>query len=642
MSKTFYLTTPLYYVNDVPHVGHTYTTVIADAIVRYRRMCGDDVSFLTGTDEHGLKIERSARQQGIEPQELVDTYAGKFRSTWERLGLNFDEFIRTTQKRHYRAVAKLFRAVKKSGSVYLGQYQGNYCVSCEAYVAEGRNCPDCGRLTEFMTEDSYFFKLSAFQEKLLRFYRDNPDFVVPPARMNEVVRFVEGGLQDLSISRTSFRWGIPVPGDEKHIFYVWFDALTGYISGMGYGADDEKFEKWWPVDVHLIGKDILRFHAVYWPAFLMAAGLAPPKRILSHGWWTIEGEKMSKSKGNFVTADELSNVVRTDYFRYFLLREIPLGSDGNFSFDGLRTRVNSDLVNDLGNLAQRTLKMIRSYFGGVIPEAGESDEKGRELRKSCDETARLYQDRLGDLQINKAMEAVWELIGRVNKYLVVNEPWVLAKDPSRRTQLGSVLYHAAEALRVIAVMLGPIVPGGAAAVLRQLGIRRPLEDHRIPSLEWAGLESGSSIGRLSHIYPRLDKKEFRVKVKNRRAAGAASKKTAAAKAGGRDDARIDIKEFAKVRMQVARIVSAESIPKSTRLLKLKVDLGSEVRQVVAGIAGQYSPESLPGRLVVIVTNLKPAKLMGVESNGMIVAASDGGKPVLATFTEEVRLGSVLT
>ena len=642
MSKTFYLTTPLYYVNDVPHVGHTYTTVIADAIVRYRRMCGDDVSFLTGTDEHGLKIERSARQQGIEPQELVDTYAAKYRSTWEQLGLDFDEFIRTTQERHYRAVAKLFRAVKKSGSVYLGQYQGNYCVSCESYVVVGRNCPDCGQSTEFMTEDSYFFRLSAFQDKLLRFYRENPDFVVPRSRMNEVVRFVEGGLQDLSISRTSFRWGIPVPGDEKHIFYVWFDALTGYISGMGYGTDDEKFEKWWPVDVHLIGKDILRFHAVYWPAFLMAAGLAPPKRILSHGWWTIEGEKMSKSKGNFVTADELSNLVRTDYFRYFLLREIPLGSDGNFSFDGLRTRVNSDLVNDLGNLAQRTLKMVGSYFGGVIPDAGESDGKGRELRKACDEAARLYQERFGDLQINKAMEAVWELIGRVNKYLVVNEPWILAKDPNRRAQLGSVLYNAAEALRVIAVMLRPIVPEGAASILSQLGIRRPLEDHGISSMEWAGLESGSSIGRLGHIYPRLDKKEFRVKVKNRGAVGAESKKSAAGKAGGREDSRIDIKEFAKVRMQVARIVSAEPIPKSTRLLKLKVDLGSEVRQVVAGIAEQYSPESLPGRLVVIVTNLKPAKLMGVESNGMIVAASDGGKPVLATFTEKVRPGSVLT
>jgi methionyl-tRNA synthetase len=649
MSKTFYLTTPLYYVNDVPHVGHTYTTVIADAIVRYRRMCGDDVSFLTGTDEHGLKIERSARQQGIEPQELVDTYAAKFRETWERLGLGFDEFIRTTEERHYRAVAKLFRAVKKSGSVYLGQYQGNYCVGCEAYVAEGRNCPDCGRPTEFMTEDSYFFKLSAFQEKLLRFYRENPDFVVPRTRMNEVVRFVEGGLQDLSISRTSFRWGIPVPGDETHIFYVWFDALTGYISGMGYGTDDEKFETWWPVDIHLIGKDILRFHAVYWPAFLMAAGLAPPKRILSHGWWTVEGEKMSKSKGNFVTAAELSNVVQTDYFRYFLLREIPLGSDGNFSFDGLRTRVNSDLVNDLGNLSQRTLKMIRSYFGGVIPEGGSADERGRELRDFCSETAQRYRERFGDLQINKAMEAVWELISRVNKYLVVNEPWILAKDPNRRAQLGSVLYHAAEALRLIALMLGPIVPEGAASILSQLGIRRPLEDHRISSLEWAGLESGSTIGKLGHIYPRLDKKEFRVKVKNRRAPsaaaaarGAKSKRPAAAETGGQEDARIDFKEFAKVRMQVARIVSAESIPKSTRLLKLKVDLGTEVRQVVAGIAEQYSPESLPGRLVVIVTNLKPARLMGVESNGMIVAASDGGKPVLATFTEEVRLGSVLT
>ena len=645
MYKPYYLTTPLYYVNDVPHVGHTYTTVIADAVVRYKRMCGEKVCLLTGTDEHGLKIERSAREQGIEPQDLVDSYAASFRETWTLLGLNFDEFIRTSEMRHHKAVGQLFQEINKNGSIYLGQYEGDYCVRCESYAPEGqKKCSDCGRPTEFMTEESYFFKLSAFQEKLLRFYHENPEFVIPASRMNEVTSFVKSGLQDLSISRTSFKWGIPVPGDEKHIFYVWFDALTGYLSGLGYGTDEERFQTYWPADIHLIGKDILRFHAVYWPAFLMAAGLEPPKHIVSHGWWTIEGEKMSKSRGNFVTASELVDVLEPDYLRYFLLREISLGADGNFSFEGLLTRTNSDLANDLGNLTSRTLKMISTYFNGILPEPGNPEVGDEELKNFSNKTVQIYRTHFDGLQISKAVESVWELIALVNKYLVVNEPWILAKDPTRKDRLGTVLYNAAEAVRMIAVMLGPIIPVGGASILRQLGIDLLLEEHRLSSLKWAGLESGTSIGQVAPIYPRLNAKEFHGKVTNRRNQEDSSSNEVSVSPSDssfQGDKFISIEEFSKVKMQVAKVVSAEPIPNSDRLLKIKVDLGSEMRQIVAGIARQYSHETLLGRMVVVVTNLIPTKFMGVESNGMIVAASDGDKPVLVAFSEEVELGSLL-
>ncbi|MDA2926496.1 methionine--tRNA ligase [Acidobacteria bacterium AH-259-G07] len=642
MSNTFYLTTPLYYVNGLPHVGHTYTCVVADAIARYKRMCGLKVCSLTGTDEHGLKIERAARQQGMTPQELTNTYATAFEEAWRGFGLSFDEFIRTTQKRHRKAVVEIFKRIQKNNFIYLGEYSGHYCVNCEAYVPENKKtCPDCGRSTEFMTEKSYFFKLSAFQEKLLNFYDDNPKFVIPATRMNEIVSFVKGGLKDLSISRTSFRWGIPVPGDEKHIFYVWFDALTGYLSGIGFGGQSKKFGRYWPADVQLIGKDILRFHAVYWPAFLIAAGLEPPRHILVNGWWTAEGQKMSKSRGNTITAEELMELTQPDYVKYFLLREIAVGADGNFSYDLLLTRVNSDLANDLGNLASRTLKMIDNYSQGKIPECGEAEGRDEELKEFSTETIDLYRKNFDSLQINKAIDNVWELIALVNKYIVANEPWALARDPLKEGRLGTILYHSAEALRIIAILLAPIIPAGAASILKQLGISKAIEDLKITNLSWGGLKKGAAIGKIDAVYPRLDPDEFMSRVREReRHRETAAPEKEGAKAISLEE-RIQIKEFAKVEMRVGKILSAERIPQSEKLLKMQVDIGSEVRQIVAGIGKEYSAESLPGRFVAVVTNLRPAKLMGVQSDGMIVAASDEGKPVLVTFTEPVRLGARL-
>jgi methionyl-tRNA synthetase len=493
-----------------------------------------------------------------------------------------------------------------------------------------------------MTEESYFFKLSAFQEKLLKFYEFNPDFIVPATRMNEIVSFVKGGLRDLSISRTSFRWGIPIPEDERHIFYVWFDALIGYLAGIGFASEPEKFEKYWPAQVQLIGKDILRFHAVYWPAFLFAAGLEPPRQLLVNGWWTVEGEKMSKSRGNTVTAEELTDITQADYVKYFLLREIPLGSDGNFSYDLLVTRVNSDLANDLGNLCSRTLTMIDTNFGGEIPEPAEMESADGELRQYSSETIALYRKNFDSLQIKKAIDNVWELISVVNKYLVANEPWAMAGDDSKRERLGTVLYCSAESLRIITILLNPILPDGTAVIFKQLGISEAIEDQRIPSLTWGGLEQGSSIGKLKAVYPRLDAKEFMARVeekkKEKEAASAQEVKEVETVAKKKT---IDIGDFGKIEMRVGKIISAEAVPKSDKLLKIQVDIGSEVRQVVAGIGQEYSVDSLPGRLVAVVTNLKPAKLMGVESNGMLVAASNEGKPVLAAFTEPVRLGARL-
>ncbi len=644
MSKKFYLTTPLYYVNGVPHVGHLYTTVIADAIARYKRMNGFEVCALTGTDEHGLKIERAALEVGLKPQELADRYSKAFQVAWKRFGLNFDEWIRTTEKRHFKAVRQLFQKIEQNGFTYLGEYSGFYCVSCEAYVPEdAETCPDCGRQTEFMTEKSYFFKLSAFEEKLLNFFDDNPDFVIPATRMNEIVSFVKGGLRDFSISRTSFKWGIPVPSDPQHIFYVWFDALTGYLSGIGYGSDDAAFQERWPADVQLIGKDILRFHAVYWPAMLMAAGLEPPRHVLSNGWWTVNGQKMSKSKGNFITADDLADILPADYIKYFLIREIPIGGDGDFSLRAVVQRVNSDLANDIGNLTSRTLKMIETYFDGRIPQKGDVEGGAGEMIRFSQETIELYRQNFDRLHISKALDNVWELISAANKYIVANEPWALAKEHSKRERLGTVLYCAAETVRVVAVLLGPIVPDGASAILRQLGVKKPLSKHGISDLSWGGLTAGGKIGKLKSVFPRLDPAKISIGSES-----AAEEETPPVETGGEEDAsttedglRISLDDFARVEMRVGRILSAEPVPRSSKLLKIQVDLGEEERQVVAGIAKAYRPDDLKGKLVAVVTNLEPAKLMGVESNGMIVAAAEGDRPVLVTFTEEVAPGTRL-
>jgi methionyl-tRNA synthetase len=641
MSKHFYLTTPLYSAGGVPHVGHAYTTVIADTIARYKRMCGLEVLSLAGTEEHGLRIELAAQEQGMTPEELADRHAELFKEAWKRLGLQFDDFIRSKETRHTRGVQELFQRLMHNRFVYLGEHSGYYCTDCEAYSPEDRqDCPDCGGPTNPRKEESYLFRLSTLQEKLLGFYQDNPDFVIPSTRMGEIVSLVKGGLTDLPISRTSLRWGIPVPENDKHVFDVWLDALTGYLSAVGYGDHPDLFQKHWPADVQLIGRGILRFHAVYLPALLMAAGLEPPRHILVNGRWSFEGDGSSTESGNAMTVDELASGLPPDYIKYYLLREIPLGADGGFSHKNLLSRVNSDLANDLGNLASRTLKMIGSYFHGVIPEHAEIEGGDRELIRFSRETIQLYRENFDRLNIAKALDSVRELVSVANKYVVANEPWVLAKDFSRRERLATSLYCAAETVRIIAILLGPVVPEGSERILTQLGVDQPLDAHRISTLNWGALKSGSRLGKVEPVYPRLEPRQFFFRLEHQVAGTPVSEMQTGP--GQPNDPRISIEDFAKIDMRVGRVDAAERVASSEKLLKLQVDIGSEVRQIVAGIGKEYTPESLVGRQVVVVTNLKPVKLMGVESNGMIVAASDEkGRPTLVGFSEQVEVGARL-
>ncbi|MFZ0416199.1 MAG: methionine--tRNA ligase [Candidatus Acidiferrales bacterium] len=663
----FYLTTPIYYVNARPHLGHTYTSVVADTIARYKRMCGYDVVCLTGTDEHGQKVERAAKEAGVTPQAFADRISAEYRALWRELDLPFDRFVRTTEPRHERAVQMLFRKAQDQGFVYKGGYEGQYCVFDEMYVDEplpGNLCPECKRPTERVREENYFFKLSAFQERLLQLYEKQPDFVQPESRRNEVLAFVRGGLRDLSISRTSFKWGIPFAADEKHIFYVWYDALTSYITGVGYADDELQFERYWPADLHLVGKEILRFHAVYWPAFLMAAGEPLPKKIFAHGWWLFAEEKMSKSRGNMQYPQPIARVLGIDALRYFLLREMVFGQDGNFSRESLLTRYNADLANGLGNLASRTLTMIEQYFGGRVPARPAKEENGRDAevekvkREVCEEALRYYEV----YDFSRALESIWRLIAEIDKYLVEFQPWVLVKEKAKWGRLEMVLYEAYDALRIVAVLAHPVLPHATQKIWEQLGNNTPLSAQSLAALTapMATKAGGAGeqrqafqIGKSEAVFPRVDKKEaferieaMEEEIRNPAAASAAAGATqagAAPTSAAAGTAKIGIEDFAKVEMRVGVVKSAERVAGADKLLKLLVDIGEEVRQVVAGIAAAYAPEDLIGKKVVVVANLAPRKLRGVESNGMIVAASTGpdGKPVLCTFTEDVPAGARL-
>lgn len=661
----FYMTTPLYYANSRPHVGSAYTTLVCDAIARYRRMLGEDVAFFTGTDEHGENIERAAAKQNTTPAELVERNRKVFLDLWQRLGVEYTHFTRTTEPAHFRTVQTLLLRAQDRGYVYKGSYQGRYCVYDNLYVSdsiEPVNCPTCGRPAELMAEENYFFKLSAFQDRLLELYATHPEFVQPDFRRNEVVSFVSAGLKDISISRRAIHWGVPWPGDPEHVFYVWYDALSGYLTGIGFAEGDApgtQFARYWPADVHMIGKEIIRFHAVYWPAFLLAAELPLPKTIFAHGWLLFEQQKMSKSKGNVAYCEPIVQVAGADALRYYLLRDVVFGQDGNFSREALLTRYNSDLANDLGNLVSRTLTMIERYFQGSVPEPASNGELEAELELLASEIVAGYRQAFGQFAFSRATEAVWKLVSRVNQYLVETQPWALAEDPARRDQLASVLYAAAESLRVLAILLRPVVPEAAAKIWRQLGQQGSPENSRIDLLEWGGLAPGTRIARAESIFPRLDKKlaverietmenEIRQPAPVPAPAAAPSPSAAApAPAGAPQPAaappsQISIEEFAKVDMRVGQVKSAERVAGTDRLMKLSVDIGTEERQVVAGIAGAYQPEQLVGRKVVIVANLEPRKLRGVESNGMIVAATrPDGSPVLCSFIEDVPPGARL-
>jgi methionyl-tRNA synthetase len=707
MSDTpkFYITTPIYYVNARPHIGHAYTTVVADAIARRKRALGFETWLLTGTDEHGQKIERSARAAGQTPQEFADAVSSQFRGLWDRMGLRYDDYIRTTEGRHRKGVQKLFLELQQRGFIYKGSYTGQYCVSDELYVdaPPGSPCPDCGRITETVSEENYFFKLSAFERKLLELYQKHPEFIRPEARRNEVISFVRGGLKDLSISRTSFDWGIPVPGDEKHVIYVWMDALANYITALGYGSDlpqdQERFARFWPADLQIIGKEISRFHCVYWPAFLMAAGLPLPKGVVAHGWLLFEQSKMSKSRGNIVRAETIVETLGADALRYFLMREVVFGQDGSFSFDALVQRYNADLANGYGNLTSRTLAMINRYFDGLVP-AGDADPR---IAAAAETAAREFAQHFDALDFSRALESLWALVAVVDGYITEKAPWKLAasQDPAARSLLASILYTCAEALRIITALVYPVLPDAAARIWAQLGLG-DIAHADLVEVRWGQLAPGTKLGESGPIFPRAEKdtvermneleksntgqsaeaeataeaavitsvpappepapqppleaaKQATSMAAPQAAVGIAAKGpstlTAAASLGTASPApdraarpaTITIDDFAKVELRVGQVQVAEPVKGADRLLRLEVNLGDEVRQIVAGIAGAYEPEKLIGRKVVIVANLQPRKLRGLESNGMIVAASVGekGKPVLAGFLEDVEVGARL-
>jgi methionyl-tRNA synthetase len=675
----FYITTPIYYVNARPHIGHTYTTVVCDAIARRKRMLGIDTFFLTGTDEHGQKIERSANAAGCSPKKFVDEVSAEFRALWDRMGLSYDKFIRTTDEEHVRGVQAMFKLLQERGFIYKSKYRGQYCVYDELYVevdTPGAPCPICGRVTETVEEENYFFKLSAMEEPLLKLYNSDPDFIRPETRRNEVISFVRGGLKDLSISRTTFKWGIPVPGDEAHVIYVWLDALCNYITALGFGNENTKlYDKFWPADVHMVGKEIVRFHCVYWPAFLIAAGLPLPKSIVAHGWLLFEESKMSKSRGNIVRTETILDVLGADPLRYFLMREIVFGQDGSFSFDALVQRFNSDLANGLGNLASRTLSMITRYFNGEVPypsHAAAHTPADDAIAKIATRTIEEFGTAFDQFQFSKALETAWGLVAAVDKYIVENEPWALSEktDEQSRSRLATVLYTSAEALRIVTALAHPIIPDSTARIWSQLGLGN-IKEFKLNEIKWGQLHLGTRLGKVEAVFPRADKTtiERMQQMEQERTAApvveenpqtpSSTATPAPSTAGDNVPAavastevspspytplapQITIDDFSKIDLRVAIIKTAEKVKGADKLLRLEVDLGFEVRQIVAGIALAYDPEKLIGRKVVIVANLAPRKLRGLESNGMIVAASlEGGVPVLAGFHEDVPIGSRL-
>ncbi len=645
----YYLTTPLYYVNAAPHIGHTYTTLAADTIKRFKRMQGFEVALTTGTDEHGQKVERSAQAAGKSPEDFTAIVSNEFRSQWDTLGIQYDHYIRTTDPLHHETVRWLFERCKANGYVYKGSYTGQYCVFDELYVNDakpGDNCPDCGRLTETVTEENYFFKLSAFADKLLKHYEDNPDFIGPDSRRNEVISFVRGGLQDLSISRTTLKWGIPLEG--KHVAYVWFDALIGYVSAVEGMTNKAGL---WPADLHLIGKEILRFHAVFWPAFLMAGDVPLPKRVFAHGWLLFENDKMSKSRGNIVRAEPIRQVMGLEALRYFLFREVVFGQDGSFSFDALVGRYNSELANGLGNLASRTLTMIKQYRDGVIPApSGTVHSLEASALSAIDHATRAFDG----FEFSRGLEAIWSMLSDVDKFIVEQAPWKLAKDLSAARQLDDALYASAETLRIAVALLHPILPESTVNIWAQLGMPEPLESLEIARLAWGQLMPDQKIGLIAPVFPRIEAKSAIERMR----ALEEEETIRQAKILGKPIAvkepepegtiqppspKIDIEDFGKVDLRVGQVLSAERVKGADKLLHLKVDIGEpEPRTIVAGIATVYEPDTIVGRKVVIVANLHPRKLRGIESNGMIVAASlEGGKPVLAAFLEEVPIGARL-
>lgn len=667
-SKTFYITTPIYYPSDKLHIGHAYTTVAGDAMARYKRLRGYDVRYLTGTDEHGQKIERKAAESGKTPQQFVDDIVVGIKELWNKLDISNDDFIRTTEERHKAVVEDIFERLLQKGDIYKGEYEGWYCTPCESFFTERQlvegNCPDCGRSVELVKEESYFFRMSNYVDRLLKYYEENPEFIQPESRKNEMINnFIKPGLEDLAVSRTTFDWGVKVKGDPKHVVYVWIDALSNYITALGYGTNNsELYDRYWPADVHLVGKEIVRFHTIYWPIMLMALDLPLPKKVFGHGWLLTKGGKMSKSKGNVVDPNMLIDRYGLDATRYYLLREVPFGADGSFTPESFVQRVNSDLANDLGNLLNRTVAMVDKYFDGVVPAYFPNvTAYDQELSDMAVQTVNKVEEVMENMEFSVALTAISSFISRTNKYIDETQPWVLAKDEAKSGELASVMVHLVESLRIASILLQPFLTKAPAKVWEQLGISQGKLTEWDSAKQFGLIPAGTKLCKGDPIFPRLDADAEIEYIVNSMSGGAgvqaadtegntAKKPQQENQPQGNDSSATDkpelkeeigIDDFAKVELRVAEVLACEPVPKADKLLKLQLDLGFERRQVVSGIAKFYKPEDLVGRKVICVTNLKPVKLRGELSQGMILAASQGDQLTLATVPSEMPNGAIV-
>lgn len=660
MNKNFYITTPIYYPSGNWHIGTCYTTVVCDAIARFKRLNGYDVFFLTGTDEHGQKIEEKAKEQGKSPMEFINPIVDDLKSIWKMLGISYDRFIRTTDDDHVKAVQKIFRTLYEKGEIYKSEYKGWYCTPCESFWTEAQlvdgKCPDCGREVHLEKEESYFFRLSKYADRLRQLFNDNPEFLQPKSRVNEMINnFIDAGLQDLCVSRTSIKWGVPVDFDPNHVVYVWVDALPNYISALGYGSDDQNLlQKFWPCDLHMTGKEIVRFHTLIWPAILMALDLPLPKRVYGHGWLLIGGDKLSKSKGDKISTEltnpkEIVDRYGSDALRYFLLREIPFGNDGIYTNEILLHRINSDLANDLGNLVSRTTAMINQYFGGVLPCSADLQDVDKELIDLANGTFGAVETAIDEINVPKALSEIFKLIGRANKYIDETTPWILAKDESQKARLGTVLFNLAECIRISSVLLMPFIPNAPVQILRLFGI----DASAIKSFDciknFGGLKAGISVEKATPIFPRIDVKKELAEIDKMMLERHAKAKKQEQKSGSgaindqnaTKKPEIGIDDFAKVELRVCKILECEEVKNSKKLLKLKVSLGTEERTVVSGIKEYYTPDQLIGKNAVLVCNLKKAKLAGIDSEGMLLCADDGEKVCIVSPATDLKVGSVV-
>lgn len=646
--NTFYITTPIYYVNDVPHIGHAYTTIAADTLARWHRSAGENTRFLTGTDEHGQKIQNVAEKRGITPKQLCDEVVQNFQRLWDVLNISNDDFIRTTDPRHEKVVQEIFRRLMSNGDIYKGEYEGWYCVPCETYVpeaqmGEGQTCPDCHRPLTRMTEETYFFRLSKYTEPLLKFYEEHPDAIMPKSRYNEIVSFIRSGLRDQSVSRTTLKWGVPLPGDNKHVIYVWFDALINYLSALDYPEKGGLWEKYWPAARHLVGKDIIRFHCVIWPAMLLALGVNPPVRVFAHGWWTVEGDKMSKSVGNVVDPFEMADLYGVDAFRYFLLREVPFGHDGDFSEIALVQRINSDLANDLGNLLSRSLQMIEKFRAGELPVSYTATDLDKEIEALANKTAAEMETYMERFAFDDSLKTLWNFISRANKYIDETEPWKLGRE-GEVERLDAVLRTLWESLRLTAVLAAPFIPETSARIWEQLGLTGDPLDGGRAVWGWGRLCGPVTVKKGPILFPRIDVDKWKADKEARDLEKRAKEDPSAFYKFDDHEPEVSIDDFSKLEFRVALVEKVEAVPKADKLYILSLDLGYEKRTIVSSIREFYKPEDLEGKKIIVLCNLKPAKFRGVLSNGMLLAAEspDTRKEALTLLTvmdDSIPIGS---